>query len=116
MKRTPRLLAFAASLSLLGAPVRADMLDSLAVHGGLQGIDIWSTQQARAHGAREQNPLLGSGTPGRMLVTKVPLAVGFAFLDHQIGKKSKRNQWLVRGLMVVGYGIVVRHNLRQGRR
>ena len=100
--------------AILASPASADMLGSFVFHAPIQGADTWSTSLAREAGAREANPFL-QGSTLQMVAVKVPVTVGLAWLDDRIGRKSKRNQWIYRGAFVVGYALVVRHNLRIGK-
>lgn len=105
----------ALALTFLPVSASADMLSSFVFHAPIQGADTWSTSIARARGGAETNPLMGDGNVGRMLLVKAPLTLGLSWLDHQIGKKSKRNQWIYRGVFIVGYGLIVHKNLNSKR-
>jgi len=104
--RTPR----------LRASLRPSYWESLAIHSSIQTADYVSTHHAMRAGAEEFNPLMFRGRPLPMLMAKVPITVGLSYLDFKIGRKSRRNQWVYRGVLIAGYSAIVALNAQKAGR
>ncbi len=84
---------------------------SFALYASLNAGDYYSTTQGLSHGAREINPIVqAAALPAVKILTTLALTTG----DRSI--KSKRGKLVYRIAVTVGYGFVIAHNLRQGKR
>jgi hypothetical protein len=58
-------------------------------YAALQVADVVTTRRAIAAGAREQNPLMGSGGTGQMIAIKAAAGASTIFFVERLWKKNK---------------------------
>ena len=101
-------------LLMLAAPGwAADYVTPTLVYGGMQAADYYSSVHAMRRGGIEAGPVASAVgvAPAKILGSVVLIA-----LDVHLQRKGHKKQaWILRGLTVVGYGLIVAHNSRQGR-
>lgn len=87
-------------------------LEGLVLCAALTGADYGSTKVALARpGVQEVGPIARHSLPlGAGVKAGACLAV-----EHLERKQSKKRRWIVRGLQIAATGVIVAHNLRQGR-
>lgn len=76
--------------------------------GAVNGADLASSEYARARGAVELNPIIGSSR-ARSIAVKAAATGLEAYVDRKLPRKGR---WLWRGAIagVTGYAVV--HNMR----
>jgi hypothetical protein len=87
----------------------ASMAVSVLLQGGMQAADYESARIAM------RRPGIQEGALGNQAALKAALGVGLALADHQAEKEMGKKVWIFRAVEIVGYGLVVRHNLRIAR-
>lgn len=113
MKRTVTVLVVLLALAAPAHAARFADLTPYLVMGAGQTADAWSTRRAQAAGCVEANPLLGTGSPTRVLVQKVTIAAGIVTLAEVL-----RHQGHSQAARVIGYtmgvsgGVATLINLR----
>jgi hypothetical protein len=117
-----RLMGALVVFALLAAPASAGSFwESLAIHGGVQGLDYATTEYGIAQrelaglSVQEGNVLM-RGTSLERGGKKLLLGVGLAVLDHEIGKRSKKAQTIERVAVVAGYLVVGYMNMKTAER
>jgi hypothetical protein len=88
-------------------------LSSLYVSfAGLQGLDLDSTMRARAYGAREINPVVGSalGSMPRLVGMKAGATMGIIFVSERLRAHHPVAAILLMTALNAAYGVIVVHN------
>jgi hypothetical protein len=87
----------------------ASLAVSVVLQGGIQAADYQSARIAM------RRPGVVEGALGNQAALKAALGAGLTFADHQAEKEMGKKVWIFRAIEIVGYGLVVRHNLSVGR-
>jgi hypothetical protein len=85
-------------------------------YAALQVLDIVSTKQAIAAGAREQNPLMRGGNTGAMLAVKAAAGVGTIYFAERAWKKNKTGAIVLMAVLNGATAAIAAHNLHNARR
>lgn len=107
--------ALIASAGLDAAHAEASLLGSIAFHSVAQGADYASTRYALAHGGREGNAFMVRDAEAKKILATFVLAG----IDDELGRRSKKLQWGLRGGVALWVGRTVVHNIvgaQKGRR
>lgn len=84
------------------------LLGPLALYTSLSLADEMSTRQALARPGTFEMGHRGTGAKAVQMAC-------FTGADLLIQKKAPKLRWYYRGLIIVGHGLVVRHNMKAGR-
>lgn len=90
-------------------------LIGLALLGGLQLLDVWTTNRVIAGGGRESNPVLiwvMLRLGRRWWIFKLGVAAAFIAILYLVGPQPL--SWAVLAVLLAAYLWVVRHNWREG--
>jgi hypothetical protein len=89
-----------------------------ATLGALNALDIYSTRQALAAGAREANPLMDkpSGSAGAMMAVKALSMAGTIYFTERAWKKNRKGAILTMAIINGATAAIAAHNLRNARR
>jgi hypothetical protein len=98
-------------------PKRPMLLPLLyASYGTLQVLDIVSTRKAIANGAREANPMMGSGQVGTLIVAKAAAGVSTMYFAEKLWKKNRAAAIAIMAVVNGATAAVVAHNTHNVRR
>lgn len=81
-------------------------------YGTLQVLDVVSTRKAVAAGAREANPLMGSGTSARAVAVKAAGTAISIYLAERMWKKNRVGAVVTMAIMNGISAAAVAHNAR----
>jgi hypothetical protein len=84
-----------------------------ASYGAIQVMDVVTTRKAIANGAREQNPLMGSGGTGRLIAVKAVAGVSTMFFAERLWKKNKVGAIVVMAALNGASAAIVARNQRR---
>ena len=98
-------------------PSRPPVLTTLyGTYATLQVLDLVSTRKALATGAREQNPLMGSGRTGQMIAMKAATGAMSIFFAERAWKKNKVGGIVLMAVINGASAAIVAHNMRNAHR
>lgn len=109
-----KLIVWLLTIVLLAArgAAAADYVTPTLVYGGAHAADYWSSVHALRRGGVEVGPL----AKGNLEATKIGGTLALVAIDVTLQKKGrKREAWILRGAVLVGYALVIKSNHSKAR-